>query len=270
MTFQPVAPFGGLTGWAFLNRTLDNQQDAFRKSPEIARDADYFRDRIGAVTSAEALVSDRRLLRVALGAFGLDADIDNRFFIRKVLEDGTLDPEALSNKLADKRYLEFSRAFGFGDFAIPLSQTPGFAERTVAAFETRQFEIAVGDADPNMRLALGLSRDLGQIAARPSADTTLWLTVLGSPPLRAVFETAFGLPTGFGAIDLDRQVEVLRERARQAFGAGTVSQFSDPERIEALARRFLIRADIQAGVSQGAPGSVALQLLQSAPALRAF
>jgi hypothetical protein len=270
MTFQPVVPFTGLVGWTFLNRTLENQQDAFRKSPEIARDADYFRDRIGSLTSAEALVSDRRLLRVALGAFGLDEDIDNRFFIRKVLEDGTLDPEALSNKLADKRYREFSRAFGFGDFAIPLSQAPGFADRTVAAFETRQFEIAVGDADQNMRLALGLTRDLGEIAARPSADTTLWLTVLGSPSLRAVFETAFGLPTGFGAIDLDRQVEVLRARARQAFGADTVSQFADPEQLEALTRRFLLRADLQAGPSGVSGGAIALQLLQAAPGLRVF
>lgn len=269
MSFQPVLPLTGLVGYAFLTRTLDSQQEAFRKSPEIARDADYFREKIGSVTSAEALVSDRRLLRVALGAFGLDGDIDNRFFIRKVLEDGTLDPEALGNKLADKRYLEFSRAFGFGDFAIPLSQTPGFAEKTVAAFETRQFEIAVGETDQNLRLALGLSRDLGEIAARGSNDTTLWLTVLGSPPLRAVFETAFGLPTGFGAIDLDRQVEVMRERASQAFGADSVRQFTDPERIEALTRRFLLRSDLQGGGASVTGGSIALQLLQSAAVARA-
>ena len=265
MTFQPVVPFRGLVGWTFLKRTLENQQEAFRKSPEIVRDADYFRARIGSVGSAETLVSDRRLLRVALGAFGLDADIDNRFFIRKVLEDGTLDRDALANKLADKRYLEFSRAFGFGDFAIPLAQVNGFAEKTVAAFETRQFEIAVGDTDENMRLALGLSRDLGAIAARPSADTTLWLTVLGSPPLRSVFETAFGLPTGFGALDLDRQVEVMRDRSRRAFGAETVSQFTDPDRIEALTRQFLIRADLSSGFSRATGSSIALQLLQSAP-----
>lgn len=270
MTFQPVVPLTGLVGWNFLTRTLDSQQAAFRKSPEIARDVDYFRERIGSVTSAEALVGDRRLLRVALGAFGLDADIDNRFFIRKVLEDGTQDREALANKLADKRYLEFSRAFGFGDFAIPLSQAPGFADRTIVAFETRQFEIAVGDTDQGLRLALGLSRDLGAIAARPSADTTLWLTVLGSPPLRSVFETAFGLPTGFGALDLDRQVEVMRDRSRRAFGADTVSQFTDPEKIEALTRQFLIRSDLQGGFSRVTGGSVALQLLQAAPRAGAF
>lgn len=264
MTFQPVIPQGGLGGWAFLNRTLDAQQTVFRKSPEIARDVDYFKQNIGSITSAEALVADRRLLRVALGAFGLDSDINNRFFIRKVLEDGTFDPRALANKLADKRYLEFSKAFGFGDFAIPLSQTSDFAEKTVQAFEARQFEIAVGDSDQNLRLALGLSRDLGAIAARPSKDTTLWLTILGSPPLRKVFETAFGLPTGFGAINIDQQVTVLRDRAEQAFGDNSVAQFADPGRIEALTRRFLIRADLAAGSgTTTTPGALALALLQS-------
>lgn len=263
MTFQPVIPQGGLGGWAFLNRTLDAQQSAFRKSPEIARDADYFRQNIGSVTSAEALVADRRLLRVALGAFGLDADIDNRFFIRKVLEGGSLDPAALSNRLADKRYLEFSKAFGFGDFAIPLSQVGDFAEKTALAFETRQFEIAVGDSDQNLRLALGLSRDLGAIAARPSADTTLWFTILGSPPLRQVFETAFGLPKGFGALDLDQQVGILRDRAERAFGDDTVAQFGDPDRMNELTRRFLIRADLHGGFSATSRGAIALQLLQA-------
>lgn len=264
MTFQPVIPQGGLGGWAFLNRTLDTQQTAFRKSPEIARDVDYFRQNINSITSAEALVADRRLLRVALGAFGLDSDLDNRFFIRKVLEDGTLDPKALANKLADKRYLEFSKAFGFGDFAIPVSQNSNFAEKTVRAFESRQFEIAVGDSDQNLRLALGLSRDLGAIAARPSTDTTLWLTILGSPPLRQVFETAFGLPAGFGAIDIDQQVTVLRDRAEQAFGDDAVAQFADPGKIAALTRRFLIRADLAVGSGiTTTGGALALQLLQS-------
>lgn len=268
MSFQPVLPTGGLVGWAFLNRTLDSQQTAFRRAPEIARDADHFRANIGKVTTAEELVSDRRLLRVALGAFGLDDDINNRFFIRKILEDGTLDPQALGNRLADKRYLEFSRAFGFGDFAIPRSQISTFAETTARAFETRQFEIAVGESDPDMRLALGLARDLGAIAGRDISERAQWFSVLGSPPLRKVFETAFGLPRGFGAIDLDQQVDILRDRAQRTFGAPTVAQFADPDRMDALTRQFLIRADIAGGSGTTAPGSIALQILQGGQAAR--
>ena len=81
MSFQPVIPAAGLAGWRFLERTYDAQFSAFNAAPELVRDTDYFAANITTVSSAEDLVSDRRLLRVALGAFGLENDIDNRFFI---------------------------------------------------------------------------------------------------------------------------------------------------------------------------------------------
>lgn len=269
MSFQPALPIGGYAGWRFLNRTMETQQAVFQRSPMVQRDAEYFREQIGKVETPEDLVSDRRLLRVALGAFGLQDDIENRFFIRKVLEDGSIDPRGLANRLADRRYLEFTRAFGF-DLGTPNTRLSDFADRTLAAYNTRQFELAVGNTDENMRLALNLRRELGQLAERDSSERTKWLTVLGTPPLRKAFETAFGLPTAFGALDLDRQVEVMQTRTRAAFRDSTVEQFTDPDKVEDLVRRFLLRADIQTGGAFGggpASGSAALQLLQSATLL---
>ena len=125
MSFQPIIPLSGLAGWNFLNRTMDTQRTAFENSPTIKRDTDYFREKIGEISSAKDLVADRRLLGVALGAFGLEADIGNKYFVQKILEDGTLDPEALGNKLADKRYLAMAETFGFGDNAVPLAKLLG-------------------------------------------------------------------------------------------------------------------------------------------------
>ena len=96
MTYQPVLPLSGYAGWALLNRTIAVQTAAFNKSPEITRDTDYFAANISKVTTAEDLVKDRRLLRVALGAFGLDDDINNKAFIQKVLSDGSLNADALA------------------------------------------------------------------------------------------------------------------------------------------------------------------------------
>ena len=103
MSFQPVIPLTGYLGWRFLERTSDAQQDIFAKSQPVQRATDHFREKIGKVNSAADLVNDRQLLSVALGAFGLDADINNRAFIQKVLEDGTLSQDALANRLADNR-----------------------------------------------------------------------------------------------------------------------------------------------------------------------
>jgi len=263
MSFAPVIPIGGYGGWKFLNRTMDSQKAAVAASPANKRDEAYFREKIGSIKTAEALVSDRRLLAVALGAFGLGEDINNRFFIRKVLEDGTLSNSALSNRLADKRYQALSAAFGFGNFGVPRTQLSDFANKIIVSFRTQQFEQAVGQQNDDMRLALNARRELAGLATRAASDTTQWLTILGSAPLRQVFQTAFGLGSGFGAIDLDQQVSTLRNKAEQVFGAGTVAQFADPDRVENLLRRFFVRSDSATAFTSSAPGASALQLLQA-------
>lgn len=263
MTYQPAIPIGGYAGWTFLQRTREVQQAAFDASPAIKRDVTYFRDNIASVGTASDLMADRRLLRVALGAFGLEEDINNSYFVQKILEDGTLDPEALANRLADKRYLDFAKTFGFGDNAIPRTSLTGFADQITDAFKSNGFAVAVGNVDPNMRLALELDESLGAIADRETTDNGRWYMVMGQPPLRTVFETATGLPATVGVLGLERQLDEFRSKTAAIFGDGEVSQFADPEKREDLVRMFLLRAESRVSVnSSGA--SAALTLLQSA------
>ncbi len=262
MTFQAVLPFGGYTGWKFLGRTKEVQQATFNKTVQVQRETEYFKTKIASIPSAEALVNDRQLLKVALGAFGLDDDLRNKFFLKKVLEEGTAASGALANRLSDKRYFEFAQAFGFGEPAGPNIGKTGFAQTIVDAYKTKQFEVAVGNKNSDMRLALSIQRDLPILADRAASDTTKWFTILGSAPMRKVFEKAFGLPPSFASVNIDTQLSTMRQRADTLFGDTTVSQFSDPENIEKLVRLFLVRSDQQAGSFTSANG-VGLQLLQS-------
>jgi len=262
MSFAPVVPLAGYAGWAFLKKTLSNQTAAFNKSPEITRDEDYFRANIGKVKTADQLVADRRLLKVALGAFGLDADIDNKAFIRKVLSDGTLSTDALSTKLADKQYQKFSAAFGFGDFPTPSTQISTFADTILSAYKARQFEAAVGDQSDDLRLALNAQRELAPLAAKSGDDEVKWLTVLGNAPLKQVFAKALGLPAGIGSIDLEQQLTVFQAKAQAAFGDSSVKQFTDGTKVETLIRRFLVRSQAEAVQSQIGSGATALAMLQ--------
>lgn len=264
MTFQPIVPFGGFVGWQFLQRTMDSQRATFDAAPARQRDVDYFKDNIGSVRSPEDLVGDRRLRAVALGAFGLDADIDSVAFVRKVLEGGTSDPRSLANRLTDSRYREFAATFGFGNGVLPNTLQPGFGARIAEAYLERQFEIGVGASDPDLRLALNLQRELPQIAARTVTENTKWLTVMGNRPLREVFETAFGLPASFGTLDLDRQVETFKSRAERFLDVADFSDFADPERQEDLMRLFLARAQIEGAGLGAAARSPALTLLSNA------
>ncbi len=262
MSFQPVLPLSGYTGWSFLKRTMDRQMAVQQASPVQKRDEAYFRDRIGKVQTAEQLVSDKRLLRIALTAFGLENDVNSKAFIQKVLEGGTLKEGSLANKLADKQYQKFSAAFGFGDFSVPRTRISTFADEILAQFRARSFESAVGAQNNRFRLALNAEREIPALAARSIGETSKWYSILGSAPLREVMQTALGLPKSFAAIDLDQQVGVLKARTEAAFGAATVSQFADPARMEALVRRFHLRAEMQDQSAGSSPASIALTLLR--------
>jgi Protein of unknown function (DUF1217) len=262
MSFQPVLPLSGLAGWGFLKRTMDRQQTLQQSAPLQQRDEAYFRDRIGKIETAEQLVADRRLLSVALTAFGLEGDINSKAFIRKILEGGTQDEDSLANKLADKQYQKFSAAFGFGDSSGARTKLSTFPDEILQQFRSRSFETAVGDQNNSYRLALNAERELPALAAQTTSETTKWYTILGNTPLREVMQTALGLPSSFSAIDLDQQVSLIRARAEATFGSSSVSQFTDPEKMESLVRRFMVRTDLQEQGSASSPAAIALQLLQ--------
>ncbi len=212
MSFQPTVPLAGIAGWRFLERTQTAQQAAFDKSPEVQRDVAYFEEKIGSITSAADLVADRRLLKVALGAFGMDSEIDKRAFIRKALEEGTVDPNSLANRLTDKSFRKLSAAFGFGPGEGPNTAAPGFAATITDAYKTRAFEAAVGDVDNTMRLAMNFRREVASLSAGSGGS---WYTVLGSKPLREVFEKAYGLPS---LVRADRHRPAARRAGGQDFG----------------------------------------------------
>jgi hypothetical protein len=255
--FLPALPAGGLVGWSFLSRTAGAQKAAHAASPVQSREAAYFREKIGTVTSAAELVADRRLLSVALTAFGLQDDLPNKFFIRRVLESDPSDPRALAFRLADSRYGELARAFGFTSLFGPATTQRGFADRILPNFQARSFEADVGAQEPDMRLMLGLERELGTVLRQTVGADARWFAVLGTPPLRSVFQTALGFPDGFGALDLDRQLVEFRTRAEAQFGTSNLVDFAAPEMLDKLRQRYLL----QGGGGQSLPSSPALALL---------
>ncbi len=267
MTFSVTLPISGYAGWNFLKRTQEKQQALLSQNLVQQRDESYFREKIGTIKTAEDLVADRRLLRVALGAFGLSGDLNNRFFIRKVLESSALDTKSLANKLSDKRYGELSQAFGFGTFATPNTQLSTFADDILTKFRQQTFETAVGDVNGNMRIALYAERSLPELAAKNQSQATKWYSVIGSEPLRSLFQTALNLPSSFGSLDVDQQMKTLQSKSKAMFGSDTVDQFSDPAMLQKLIRIYVVRAEAASGSSSLAKGAGALQILQSQQSL---
>ena len=176
-----------------------------------------------------------------------------------MLDEGTTDPEALAVKLTDPAWKNLSAAFGFGDdeWADRRERLRREDRRGLQDARLRDRrrqgrrqsplgdELQARDGDPRERGREGAS----------------WFEILGSKPLREVFETAFGLPSGFVNLDIDRQRDIIAAKTDKAFGGDTLAVFADPEVVEKMISHFLARAQMEQGaVSASSP---ALTLLQS-------
>ena len=259
MSFQPVVPLPGVAGWRFLERTQAKQQAAFENGAEIRREIAYFEENIAAVKTAGDLVADRRLLKVALAAFGLETELDKKAFVRKVLEEGTTAEGAMATRLTDPAWRKLSAAFGFGDAGARTGEA-GFAA-----------QIVVGLQDPRLR---GRGRRYRQQHAagaelpprdrRRSPPATAAAGTRSSARSRCaqVVEKAFGLPSQFSQIDIDKQVDTLKDRATGCSASDTLTVFQDKAAVDKLIDRFLARTQIENGATASGPAANALTLLR--------
>lgn len=265
MSFQPVLPLGGYAGWQFLQKTLASQQQSYDSAAQMTRDTDYFAANIGKVTTVDQLMADPKLLRVALGAFGLSDQSSYTALIRKVLTQGSTSSTALANTLSDKRWLAFAQSFNFGDGGTPNTTTSGFAARIVSAYQSQSFTAAVSTANADLGLALGMQTALPGLASASSSEAAKWYTILGTTSMRTMLQTALGLPASIASIDIDKQVTLFQNRMQQVFGDSSVAQFSDPASMDKLTKLFLVRS-AASGAGSGSAASAALTLLGATPA----
>lgn len=259
MSISALVPMDGLAGYRFLQRTRDQQEDLIAQTPMSQRLQTAFKERIGSIDTPAQLVNDRELLEVALGAFGLSSDIDSKFFVQKVLEEGTTDSTALANKLSDQRYQDFSKAFGFGDRTTPRTKLSGFADEILSQFKSASFEVSVGDQDESLRIALNADRMLEEIASSDDTSRIKWLSIIGNEPLLELVQGALGLPDGVTQLDLDRQVEIYEEKLSRQMGID-IDGLTDSEHRDKLIERYLIRASVDS-FDTSSPGALALTLL---------
>lgn len=263
--FQPAIPIGGFAGWKVFERTASRQVTAFENQAAVQRELKYFREKIAAARSPADLVADRRLLSVALGAFGLEDEIGKKAFIRRVLDEGVLDPRSFANRLNDPRWRDFASAFSAGNLAFGHFEQSAARDGVAARYVEHAFERAVGDVDQNFRLALNFRREAKAIAAGPNADRLGWLQILGQRPLRAVVEGALGLPSSLVNVDIDRQRAEVERRAEAVFGTKSPKAFLEDESIEKALRLFFVRTQTQAGQGPELRGAAALSLLGGSP-----
>jgi hypothetical protein len=259
MSFTPVVLGSGLGAWRFLKATQESQQAAFDRAPVLKRDTEYFARTIGNIESAAEFVQDRRLMRVALGAFGLEDKIDAKELIRRVIEEGTEDEEALANRLGDGRYVALAEALRFETRLQPKTQEPGFGTEMIARYREAVLDrmeaglAETGDSDS----AYGASVR-AEVARNIEAETAFFRAnigtvedaqgLVGSPRLYTFTLLAFGLEDRAGSTGLIRRVLEQGSSAPHALAHA----LGDP-RYTALAETFAF--DRKPASVMAAPGA---------------
>jgi hypothetical protein len=99
--------------YQLIARDVPKSLARVEKQTAVQRDTAYFEKNIGKVKTVDEFMKDSRLYTYAMKAYGLEDMIYAKAFMKKALEGGVSDANSFANKLTDKRYAEFVRAFNF-------------------------------------------------------------------------------------------------------------------------------------------------------------
>ncbi len=127
----------------------------------------------------------------------------------------------------------------------PNVSSPTFINKVVQMYTQAQFEQVIGNSSNTLREAEYAQHELPTI--------TNWYSVIANPPLASVVQTVLGLPSSFGMVDVDQQVQVLGSRMN-------IKDFQDPKKLSTMLEQFVALSTAQ---SQDPSQNSAVLLLNS-------
>lgn len=103
----------------------------------VKAETDYYKANIGKVKSIDDLLGNQRLLRIAMSAYGLNADTEEPRQIRAMLTGGVSDPDSPANKLEDKSYANFVAAFNFAEHGVGTTTRDAVQKDTLKLYSMK-------------------------------------------------------------------------------------------------------------------------------------
>ncbi|MGQ3212802.1 DUF1217 domain-containing protein [Shinella sp.] len=110
------------TSYNLIARDMLTSLDRTASETTTAREAAYYKENIGKVSTVDEFLDDYRLYSYAMKAHGLEEMTYAKAFMRKVLDSDISDANSFVNMLTDTRYRDFATAFSFTG-ATAVAQT---------------------------------------------------------------------------------------------------------------------------------------------------
>jgi hypothetical protein len=283
-----LAGLGAPAALSVAERQGEALQARFAARRDNQADAARLREGATRITDVDALLKDRRTLRMVLEAFQLEGEIDKRGILRRVLTEDPAEQSSLVNRLADPRWKALAEALtarrpteisGDALAATPVEQirklelnrvagldflqVQALTQAQVQALDTTQVAAISADAIGGLEAGdvAALSRD--QVAAlRPDQARALlaWqveaiepadIPGLSPAALRAMTPVQLGMfkPAQMAALS-DEQLGALSTAQAAAFDATQRAALTDRGR--AILAAAPARADeVPPGTSRG-------------------
>ncbi len=102
------------SSYLIVNRDMKGSLQRVANQGSVASDTKYYEENIGKVKSVDEFLGDYRLYSYAMKAYGLADMTYAKAYMRKVLDSDMADSSSFANRLTDKRYADFAKAFSFG------------------------------------------------------------------------------------------------------------------------------------------------------------
>jgi hypothetical protein len=225
-----------------MTRTLKNTA----AEADVSRDTHYYAAHIGKVTSIDEFLGDYRLYSYAMKAHGLEDMTYAKAFMRKVLTEGVANSNTFANRLSDKRYAEFAKAFDFAGRGAQATRTTAATTETVDKFVRQTVEEDAGEKNEGVRLALYFERK--------APDISTVFQILADPALSKVVRTALGLSDYSAMADIDQQAAYLEKRL-------DLADFQDSGKLKKFIQRFSALYDIKNPEAATGSGTTSVSML---------
>lgn len=236
-----------ISAYLTVARNLDRWRGIAAKTPDVANDTRYFRNNIGKATTIDALLKDRRLFNYAMKAFGLGDRTYAIGLMRKVLEQGVVDPRALANTLSDASIQAFAKAFDYkGGKAAVGSES--FQKSVTDRYIQQAMETQQGARNPGVELALYFRERAPQV--------TSVYGVLADRKLLQVVQTALDISPNSSTQPIDTQARLLKAKLKLA-------DFQDAKKLDSFIARFAAAYDMKTPGAGAVGNATANALLYS-------
>jgi hypothetical protein len=204
-------------------------------------DIAYFEKVAPTLTTPAALLGNYRALSVVLNAFGMSANIGQTALLKQFMTQSPTASTSTANQIGNPLYIRFATAMA--QFSPPPFSTQSGINAVVTALATNNFEASQDTLSPGIGDALYFKRTIGSV--------TSLAQLMSDPTLLKVATTATNMPSQFGSLDYDQQVQLLSAQIN-------VSDFNKPGFADQFVTKYLAMNEANSSTVADPSGALAI------------